>query len=58
MSKKRFCYGEDISATSRMIERDGGGLNIQDTQTVTICWGITIITVLTDLLGGVFPSAP
>ena len=26
MSKKIFCYGEDISASSGMIEIDGGGL--------------------------------
>ena len=40
------------------MEIEGGGLNMQGAQTVTICWGITIIMVLTDLLGGVFPSAP
>ena len=51
-------YGEDVSASSRMVEIEGGGLNMQGTQTVTICCGITIIMVLTDLLGGVFPSAP
>ena len=30
-------YGEDISTSSRMIEIEGGGLNIQGTQTVSIC---------------------
>ena len=58
MSKKRFSYGEDISTSSRMMEIEGGGLIMQSAQTVSICWGITIIMVLTDLLGGVLPSAP
>ena len=30
-------YGDDISTSSGMIEIDGGGLNIQGTQTVSIC---------------------
>ena len=55
---REISYGEDISTSSRMMEIEGGGLNTQGAQTVTICWGITIIMVLTDLLGGVLPSAP
>ena len=34
---REISYGEDISASSRMIEIDGGGLNMQGTQTVSIC---------------------
>ena len=34
---REISYGEDISASSRMMEIDGGGLNIQGTQTVSIC---------------------
>ena len=30
-------YGEDVSASSRMVEIEGGGLNMQGTQTVSIC---------------------
>ena len=30
-------YGEDISTSSGVIEIEGGGLNIQGTQTVSIC---------------------
>ena len=55
---REISYGEDISTSSRMMEIEGGGLNTQGAQTVTICWGITVIISLTDLLGGVFPSAP
>ena len=47
-----------MSTSSGMIEIEGGGLNIQGTQTVNICCGITMTMILTDLLGGVLPSAP
>ena len=34
---REISYGEDTSASSGMIEIEGGGLNIQGTQTVSIC---------------------
>ena len=30
-------YGDDVSTSSGMVEIDGGGLNVQGTQTVSIC---------------------
>ena len=30
-------YGDDLSTSSGMVEIDGGGLNVQGTQTVSIC---------------------
>ena len=34
---REISYGEDISASSRMVVIEGGGLNMQGTQTVSIC---------------------
>ena len=34
---REISYGEDISTSSGVIEIEGGGLNIQGTQTVSIC---------------------
>ena len=35
--KEDISYGEDISTSPGRIEIDGGGLNMQGTQTVSIC---------------------
>ena len=34
---REISYGDDISTSSRMVEIEGGGLNMQGTQTVSIC---------------------
>ena len=34
---REIFYGEDTSTSSRMVEIEGGGLNMQSAQTVSIC---------------------